>query len=61
MLANIETGRTQITDKHIMAFQKAFGVQIVRLVPARTVQELDEIYAGRKTARSLKTPGHRKR
>jgi len=60
MLANIESGRTQITDKHIMAFQKAFGVQIVLLFP-KTVQELDEIYASRKAARSLKTPGHRKR
>ena len=33
MLASIETGRTQITDRHIMAFQKVFGVQIVRLFP----------------------------
>jgi transcriptional regulator with XRE-family HTH domain len=59
MLANIESGRTQITDKHIMAFQKAFGVQIVLLFP-KTVQELDEIYASRKAARSLKISGNRK-
>jgi hypothetical protein len=43
-----------------MAFQKAFGLQIVRLFP-KTVQELDEIFASRKAARSLKMPGHRKR
>ncbi|HXI72226.1 MAG TPA: helix-turn-helix transcriptional regulator [Verrucomicrobiae bacterium] len=46
VLANIETGRTQVTDKHIQALQKVFGVQIARLFPP-TVQELDEKLAGR--------------
>ena len=36
----------QITDKHIRALQKAFGVPVVRLFP-KTVQELDEKFAQR--------------
>jgi transcriptional regulator with XRE-family HTH domain len=45
VLANIETGRTQVTDRHIKALQKAFGVQISRLFPP-SVQELDGKLAG---------------
>ncbi len=44
VLANIESGRTQITDEHIMAFQKVFGVRIILLFP-KAAQELDEKYA----------------
>ena len=46
VLANIETGRTQVTDRHINALQKAFRVQIIRLFP-RSAQELDGKLAGR--------------
>jgi transcriptional regulator with XRE-family HTH domain len=31
ILANIETKRTTVTDKHIVAFVKAFGVNIAEL------------------------------
>jgi transcriptional regulator with XRE-family HTH domain len=41
MLANIECGRTQVTDIHLMAFQKVFQIAIVRLFPLN-VQALDE-------------------
>lgn len=60
VLANIESGRTQINDLHIMGFQKAFGLRIVRLFP-QVVQELDEQLAGREAARSLNKPRHRQR
>jgi transcriptional regulator with XRE-family HTH domain len=60
MLANIESGRTQITDEHIMGLQKAFGTQIIRLFPL-AVQALDEKYAQREHNRPLKKPRHRQR
>jgi transcriptional regulator with XRE-family HTH domain len=60
MLANIESGRTQVTDIHIMAFQKVFGLRIVLLFP-KTVQELDGKFASREGAGLLKTPDRRKR
>jgi transcriptional regulator with XRE-family HTH domain len=50
MLANIEIGRTQVTDKHIIAFQKVFGVRVVRLFPP-PVQELDDKLAAREESR----------
>jgi len=46
MLANMECGRTQITDKHLIGFQKAFRMCIIRLFPLE-VQTLDEFYAQR--------------
>ena len=55
VLANIESGRTQVTDKHIRALQKAFGVQLVRLFP-KLVQELDEQFASRADRRSENIP-----
>ena len=55
VLANIETGRTQVTDKHIEALQKAFEVEIVRLFPKST-QERDAIYASRGARRPAKNP-----
>jgi len=55
VLANIETGRTKVTDAHIRAFQKVFGVRIVMLFP-KAVQELDEKLASREPATPLKTP-----
>lgn len=41
MLANIESRRTNVTDAHIIAFQKVFGVRIIKLFP-RGIQESDE-------------------
>ena len=46
MLANLESGRSQITDEHIQAFQKVFEVCIVKLFPD-PVQELDAKLAAR--------------
>jgi transcriptional regulator with XRE-family HTH domain len=60
VLANIESGRTQVTDKHIRALQKAFGVQVVRLFP-KLVQELDEKFAKREDGTSRKIPRQRGR
>lgn len=48
MLANIESGRSQITDRHIEGFQKVFQVRIVTLFP-NPVQELDAKLAARET------------
>ena len=59
VLANIESGRTQVTDKHIMAFQKVFGVQLVLLFPG-SVQELDAQFARREAGRSSNAPPQRK-
>jgi transcriptional regulator with XRE-family HTH domain len=55
VLANIESGRQQITDKHIRALQKAFEVPVVRLFP-KTVQDLDEKFAQRANDRPKKNP-----
>lgn len=41
MLANMESGRTQVTDKHLIGFQKVFGTRIMRLFPLM-VQLLEE-------------------
>jgi len=60
MLANIESGRTQITDQHIEAFQKVFQVRIVMLFP-NSVQELDAKLAARGEAGRPKAPGGFKR
>jgi transcriptional regulator with XRE-family HTH domain len=53
MLANIECGRTQVTDRHIMGLQRAFGMRIILLFP-KAVQELDEKYAQHENIRPLK-------
>ena len=55
VVSNIESGRTQANDLHIMGFQKAFGVRITRLFP-KAVQELDDQYAAREKLRPLKKP-----
>lgn len=60
VLANIESGRTQVTDEHLIAFQTVFGVRIIRFFP-KPVQELDETYAAREHNRPLKTPLQRRR
>ena len=60
VLANIESGRTQITDEHIMAFQQVFGVRIILFFP-KSVQELDEKYAARENNRPLKMPSQHRR
>ena len=57
VLANIESGRTQVTDKHIIALQRAFQVQVIRLFP-QSVQELDEQFAKREKDRPRKKPRH---
>ena len=49
VLANIELGRSRVTDKHLKAFQEVFEVQVVRLFPA-SVQELDAKLAAREKA-----------
>jgi transcriptional regulator with XRE-family HTH domain len=46
MLANMECGRTQITDKHLIGFQKVFRICIIRLFSPE-VQVLDEQFARR--------------
>jgi transcriptional regulator with XRE-family HTH domain len=60
VLANIESGRTQVTDKHIRALQKAFGVPVVQLFP-KLVQERDELFAQRKDDRPMKKSRHPRR
>ena len=40
VLANIETGRTEVPDAFIPYFQRALRVQIIRLFP-QDVQDLD--------------------
>ena len=60
VLANIESGRTQVTDKHIQALQKAFGVPVVQLFP-KLVQERDELFAQRKDDRPMKKSRHPRR
>ena len=50
-LANIEVGRTQVTDEHIIAFQKVFGICLVRLFP-EAVQEFDVKLADRERLRA---------
>jgi transcriptional regulator with XRE-family HTH domain len=54
VLANIETGRTEVKDALLPYFQRALRVQIVRLFPT-CVQVLDEKLAVRAGVRSLKT------
>ena len=46
MLANMESGRTQITDKHLIGFQKVFRTCLIRLFPLE-IQILDEQFAQR--------------
>jgi transcriptional regulator with XRE-family HTH domain len=60
MLANIESGRTQVTDEHILAFQKVFKVRIVTLFP-KSAQELDERLSPHKEPGRLNAPGQSKR
>jgi transcriptional regulator with XRE-family HTH domain len=60
VLANIESGRTQVTDKHIRALQKAFGVPVVQLFP-KLVQERDELFAQRKDDRPKNKTRHPRR
>ena len=45
-LANIESGRTRITDYYITEFQKVFRICLVELFP-KSVQELDEQFSRR--------------
>ena len=59
VVANIESGRQQIPDKHIRALQKAFEVPVVRLFP-KTVQDLDEKFAQRMPVTPKKTPRQRR-
>ena len=59
VLANIETGRTQVTDKHIEALQKAFEVEVIRLFP-KSIQERDVIFANRGAGRPRKKPPQRR-
>ena len=46
MLANMESGRTQITVKHLIGFQKVFRTCLIRFFPLE-VQILDEQFAQR--------------
>jgi transcriptional regulator with XRE-family HTH domain len=57
VLANIETGRTEVKDAVLPYFQRALRVQIVRLFP-KCVEVLEEKFALRAAARSMKTRSH---
>jgi transcriptional regulator with XRE-family HTH domain len=57
VVANIEIGRTKVTDDSLLFFQRAFRVQIVLLFSAE-IQTLDEKFARRAAAKSLKTRSH---
>jgi len=59
VLANIETGRTQVTDKHIEALQKAFEVEIIRLFP-KPIQERDVKFGNGGAGRPKKKPSQRR-
>jgi ribosome-binding protein aMBF1 (putative translation factor) len=59
VLANIETGRTQVTDKHIRAFQMVFGVCIATLFP-KSMQELDEKLSSREARPPTKNTTQRR-
>jgi transcriptional regulator with XRE-family HTH domain len=59
VLANIESGRSQVTDDHLRAFQKVFGVPIIQLFP-QIVQELDEKFTGREKLQPMKKPQRRR-
>ena len=58
MLANMECGRTQITDKHLIGFQKVFRTCLIRLFPLE-IQILDEQFAQR--ANDQPKGSHRRR
>jgi transcriptional regulator with XRE-family HTH domain len=59
VVANIESGRQKVSDKHIRALQKAFEVPVVRLFP-KTVQDLDEKFSQRVPVTPKKTPRQRR-
>jgi transcriptional regulator with XRE-family HTH domain len=50
VLANIESGRTKVTDDYLPYFQRALRVPIVRFFP-QDVQDLDAQFAPRAAAR----------
>lgn len=54
MLANMECGRTEIKDKHLMAFQEVFEIAIVRFFPLN-VQAREEQLLAREKEFSQKT------
>lgn len=50
MLANMECGRTQITDKHLIGYHKVCRICLIRFFPLE-VQALDEQFAQREKDR----------
>jgi transcriptional regulator with XRE-family HTH domain len=46
MLANMECGRTQITDLHLIGFLKVFRICLIQLFPLE-IRALDEQFAQR--------------
>ena len=58
MLANLESGRTQITDKHLIGYQRVCRIRLIRLFP-REIQALDEQYGQRE--KDLENGPHRRR
>ena len=46
MLANMESGRTQITDLHLIGFLKVFRICLIQLFPLE-IRALDEEFARR--------------
>lgn len=58
MLANMESGRTQITDKHLIGFQKVFRTCLIRLFPLE-IQILDEQFAQRANDQPKGSPRRR--
>lgn len=41
MVANMESGRTQVADKHLIGYQKVVRIRLIRFFPL-DVQALDE-------------------
>ena len=60
MLANIESGRTQVPAEFIIVCQKVFRVRIILFFP-KAVQELDEMFATREINQPKKTPPQHRR
>ena len=54
MLANIESGRSKVTEDFIIGCQRVFQIQIILLF-SKEVRELDEKLAQRNAAKSSKS------
>ncbi len=59
MLANMECGRTQITDKVLVGCQRACRIPLSRFFPSE-IQSLDEQFAQREKDQINGPPRHRR-